>query len=153
MAPSRQTPKRPIGKRAAPRAVIVHSLDDARAACHAARALGVPVALRSAPHAAGYAGPAWFRELVAAAAEEFPDVRIASSLDCGDAPGDALAALRAGLKTIRFRGPKRVRDKIVAIARACGARLDEDGGPALDLQGATDPLAACRSWLERPRRR
>ena len=135
------------GRRTAPRAVIVHSLADAVAALRAARALGVPVVLRSAPAAAGYAGPAWFRELAAAATEAFPDVAFVASLDCGAAAGDALAALRAGVTTIRFRGARPVRDKIVAIARRCGARIDQDHHKALDLQGLADPEAACRAWL------
>ena len=129
--------------------MIVHSLDHARAACAAARALGVPVCLRSAPAAAGYAGPAWFRELTIAVAEEFPDVALSTSLDCGAAPGDALAALRAGIRTIRLRVPKKVRDKIVTIAARSGARLDDDQRKALDLDGVAEPEAACRAWLSR----
>jgi hypothetical protein len=141
---------RKTGQRdAAPAAVIVHSLEHARAACRAARALGRPLCLRSAPAAAGYAGPAWFREIGLAIAEEFPDVAAVTSLDCGDAPGDALAALRAGVKTIRLRVPRRVRDKVVAIAAASGARLDDDRRRALDLDGLADPESACRDWLAR----
>jgi hypothetical protein len=146
----RRTMARAAGKRRTPAAVIVHSLDHARAACAAARALGRPVCLRSAPGAAGYAGPAWFRELVAAAAEEFPEIELSASLDCGAAPGDALAALRAGVRTIRLRAPKRVRDKIVTIAERCGAALDDDRRKALDLDGIAEPDAACRAWLSRP---
>jgi hypothetical protein len=141
--------RKAAGRPMAARAVIVHSLDHARAACSAARALGVAVCLRSAPAAAGYAGPAWFRELAVAAAEEFPDVAISTSLDCGAAPGDALAALRAGIRTIRLRAPKAVRDKIVIIAKRRGARLDDDRRAALDLDGVADPEAACRAWLAR----
>lgn len=139
------TPVRPLPAAA----VIVHSLDHARAACAAARALGRPLCLRSAPGAAGYAGPAWFRELTIAVAEEFPDVAFSASLDCGSAPGDALAALRAGIHTIRLRAPKAVRDKIAAIAAQYGARLDDNRHGALDLDGIAEPEAACRTWLAR----
>ena len=48
-----------------PGPVLIHSLADARAALAAAAALGVPVTLASAPGAAGYAGPAWFGEVIA----------------------------------------------------------------------------------------
>lgn len=153
MARASATAKREPTRRRAPKAVIVHSLDDARIALRAARARGVPVCLRSAPAAAGYAGPGWFRALAEAAADEFPDVRFMTSLDCGAAPGDALAALRAGVKVLRLSAPKRVRDKIVAIARRCGARLDHDRAKALDMQGLADAEAACRAWLDGAGRR
>lgn len=151
MAHSPRMARKPKQRDQTPAAVIVHSLEHARAACRAARALGLPVCLRSAPAAAGYAGPAWFRELALAVIEEFPDVDLTTSLDCGAAPGDALAAMRAGITTVRLRAPKRTRDKIVAIARRCGARLDEDRRSALDLDGVAEPLAACRQWLARRR--
>ena len=152
MAHSPRMVRKPnLRRKAPPAAVIVHSLDHARAACLAARALAVPLCLRSAPGAAGYAGPAWFRELALAVAEEFPDVDVATSLDCGAAPGDALAALRAGVGTIRLRAPKKVRDKILIIAERCGARLDDDRRAALDLDGLAEPEAACRAWLARRR--
>lgn len=130
-----------------PPAVIVHSLGDARAALAAAKVLGVPVCLRSAPGAAGYAGPAWWREVTAAAAAAFPGVAFAASLDCADAPGDALAALRAGVSLIRLRAAPRVRAAVAAAAAAKGARLDDDRTPALDLGHVSDPEAACRQWL------
>lgn len=130
-----------------PRAVIVHGIGHARAAACAARDLAVPVTLRSAPGAAGYAGALWFRELIAIVRAEFPDVSIEASLDCADQAGYALGALRQGIGVIRFNGRKKVADKIAAIVTAHGATLDTDRRPALDLDGIADPEAACRDWL------
>lgn len=137
----------------APRRIVIHGIDHARAACAAARELDVAVHLVSAPGAASYAGPAWFRELIAAIRAEYPDADIAATLDCGDAPGHALAALRAGVGTIRFTGPKRVRDKIAAIAAELGATLETGSARALDLAGAADAEHACLDWLSRQRPR
>jgi len=129
------------------RAVIIHSLAHARAALRAAAARGVPVTLYSGPGAAGYAGPAWFHELVAAAAAEQPAARVTAVLDCGDAPGHAMAALRAGLKAIRFDGDPAVAERIADLAARHGAVVAPAPEDALDLAGAIDPAAACEAWL------
>ena len=97
------------GRRRAPRTVIVHSFAQARAAARAAAALGVPVTLRSAPGAAGYAGALWFAELIALVQAEVPRAEIVAVLDCADAAGHAMAGLRCGLKRIRFTGRGRAR--------------------------------------------
>ncbi len=128
-------------------AVIVHGLDQALAAARAAARLGTGVCLRSGPAAAGYAGAAWFAEVVRAARSAHPGVRIDAVLDCGDSPGLALAAFRRSVEAVRFAGPPAVREKLDSLAAACGARLDEDPAPALDLAGEDDPEAACRAWL------
>ena len=132
-----------------PRAVIVHGIGHARCACRAAAELGVPVLLLSAPGAAGFAGAAWWLALVDRVRREFPAVRIEDVLDCGDAPGHALAALRQGARRIRLAAAPGPRARVAAIARRAGARLVEVGGPALDLAEAGDAPAACRAWLGR----
>lgn len=136
-----------------PGPILVHSLDDARAALAAAAALGVPVTLASAPGAAGYAGPAWFGELIAAARGDHPDVSLTAVLDCGDAPGHVMAAVRwamaagGGPFVLRFTGDP-ARDKALQeIAGAAGLRLIRDLEPGLDLRQARDPSTACRAWL------
>jgi len=135
------------------RAILIHSLEHARAALAAAVQLRVAVTLVSAESAAGNAGPLWFVELIKAAEEEFPNAKFTAVLDCGDAPGYALAALRAGCSNICFRGKPAVAAKIKAIARQYGAVLHTgkatNSGKALDLAGKTDPVAACRQWLSK----
>ncbi len=131
----------------AERAIIIHSLAHARAALRAAAAHGVPVTLSSAPGAAGYAGPEWFRQLIAAATAEHPAAQVTAVLDCGTAPGHALAALRAGLKAIRFEADPAVGKRIAELAAHYGARVAPAAGDALDLAAAVDPDAACHAWL------
>lgn len=135
------------------RSIIVHSLEDARAALRAASELGVTLVLRSAPAAGGYAGVAWFERLVAAALAEFPDVHASAVLDCGDAPGHVLAAIRwAGQPDrvrliICFTGSEETAGRLTDIADQAGLRLIRASELGLDLRGARDPLAACRDWL------
>jgi hypothetical protein len=129
------------------RPIIVHHLGHAVAALGAAKALDVPVTLRSAPGAAAYLGSAVFRDMIAAALGEVPGVEARAVLDCGDAPGHALNALRQGVGAVRLDAPSDVRVRVGDIARQLGAALDDDAAPALDLLGADDPSAASRHWL------
>ncbi len=135
------------------KAVVIHSLDHARAALAAAAELGVPVTLASAPGAAAYTGPAWFREVVAQAGAEFPQAAFEAVLDSADKPGTVLAALRMGLKRVRFTGGKAVARKLAAIAADHGAELMTGRLTALDLRGQADPAVACRDWLGNKRKR
>ena len=119
-----------------PRCILIHDHPQAQAALAVATELGVAVKLRSAEGAVGYLGPAYFRGL---------DV----VLDCGEAPGHALAALRAGVKRIRLRATPETLARIADIARQLGSELDQTEAPTLDL--ASVPMgrwsAACHAWL------
>jgi hypothetical protein len=130
-----------------PPPIVVHDLDQARAALAAAAALGRPVILRSAPDAAAYLGAGAFRAIVAAAQAAVPQAAVTAVLDCGDAPGLALGALRIGIPAVRLRAAPGVLARVADIAAQYGARLDSDDRPALDLKDAADPEAACRRWL------
>jgi hypothetical protein len=72
-------------------AVIVHGVTDAKAAL----APGLPVTLLSAPGAALFAGCLWWREIVAAARAGYPETEATDVLDCADASGMAMGALRS----------------------------------------------------------
>ena len=132
----------------AARAVIIHSIDQARAALAAATRLNRPIALYSAEGAAAYAGGAWFMAMVTAARADYPNAQCEAVLDCGDHPGLALAALRQGCRTIVLRSSP-ARRKIAAIASARSARLDPGAKEALDLRHCRDPESAVMSWLGR----
>jgi hypothetical protein len=129
-------------------AIIVHSLDHARAALAAAAALGRPVTLLSAPGAAEYAGIAWFAKIVALGAAEWPDAAYRAVIDCADRPGLVLAALRHGSTHVRFTGPRAAAKKLSAIADQTGVELVSGRLSALDLRAEADPHAACRIWLQ-----
>jgi len=119
------------------KAVIVHGLEDARAAL----APGLPVTLLSAPGAASFGGCLWWRALMRAAG-----VTGVSVLDCADAPGRAAEALKLGLPGIVFTAQDSARAVIEAMAAASGAVVLEKAPPALDMadRGATRRLLA---WL------
>jgi fructose/tagatose bisphosphate aldolase len=133
--------------------IVVHALDDARAALRAAAEAGCPLLLASAPGAGCYAGAGWFAALVAAARAEFPDADLAAELDCADQPGAALAALRAGVAQVRFRpgsdgGNAEAAARLGEIAGQLGATLETgEPPPGLDLRHARDAAALCRAFL------
>ena len=129
------------------RVIIVHSIAQAKAALAAAGAVGVPVTLASAPDAAVYQGPPWFRELIDLAVEAFPEVEVEAVLDCGDRPGLVLAALEAGLSQVRFGGSRAMAARLGEIAAARGGRVITGRVTGLDLLDRADPEAACRAWL------
>lgn len=133
----------------AKRPIIVHSLKEARAAVAVAAEFGVPVTLASAPEAAGYLGALWFRELVAMAAAERPEAEVDAVLDCGDQPGHVMAALRQGLKRLRFTGPKSTATTLRALAGQYDAEIVTGSLRAHDLMDQAEPEAACRRWLAR----
>ena len=130
------------------RRVIVHSLEQARAALRAAAELGVGVTLASASGAGAYAGPLWFKALIDAARKAHPEVELDAVLDCAEEAGTALAALRAGIRRIAFSGPPDVAATLAAIAAAQGATLETGpGGEALDLLDTRDPYDAARAFF------
>jgi hypothetical protein len=136
-----------------PPAIVFHSLAQAKAALAVAGELGLPVTLLSAPSAAGYAGPGWFRSVVEQARAAHPDTQVTAVLDCGAFSGLALAALREGVAVIRFSGD--TGEKIADIAGQYGARVIAARPEALDLarieRRGWDMVRACREWLEKHR--
>ena len=101
-------------------AVIVHGRADAVAALAKAAAEGTPLTLLSAPGAALYAGCGWWRALIESARTEFPNVPCVDVLDCADATGHALAALRIGVARLVLWPDAPGRDAVVAIAESLG---------------------------------
>lgn len=134
--------------------IIVHSLDHARIALAAAQAAGRGVTLESPPGAAGYQGIGWWRALVEQLGREFADLALNTGaldavLDCGSAPGHALAALRAGVPAMRLAAEPSVLARLREMAAQAGSVI-QDGAPhdtALDLVNETDPAAAVAAFL------
>ena len=117
----------PSARRAEP-AVVVHGLAQLRLALRP----GLPVTLLSAPAAACFAGSAWWRALMAIGRAEFggpwDDI-----LDCGDAPGTAMAALRLGQRRLILAEAAPGFAAVVAAASALGAEVTTARPPLLDL--------------------
>lgn len=129
--------------RAAPPAVVVHGLADARSALRSGR----PVLLLSAPGAASYAGCGWWRALVERAVAEVEGARETPDLlDCADSPGRAVEALRAGCLGLVLDSAVPAFADVAARAAALGAAVLPVRPPALDLArpGARRQLDA---WL------
>jgi hypothetical protein len=120
-----------------PPAVVVHGLAQARLAL----APGLGVTLLSGRGAAIYAGCGWWRALVAASGTTGPDI-----LDCADAPGRAMEALRAGCRLIVLDPAVPAAALVAARAAAIGALVLPERPPALNL---AEPGALRRldAWL------
>lgn len=129
--------------------MTVHSLAGAEAALAAAGPQGV--LLLSAPGAAGFAGPAWFVELVAEAMRRHPDVPCRAALDCGDAAGTALAALRAGARLLVLDGECLAFPAVAAAAAELGADILPARPVSLDVGrldlARRDDRARLSAWL------
>ena len=121
-----------------PPAVIIHGLADARLALSKQR----PVTLLSAPGAGLYAGCLWWQALVVAAETDNP-----AFLDCADAPGRAVEALKLGLRGIILLCEPAVFAAVNGIAQARGAVVLAAAPAALDLavRGVERKLDA---WLQ-----
>ena len=125
-----------------PPAVMIHRIEDARAAL----APGLPVTLLSGPGAAIYAGCGFWRALIGLCRAEHPVVYAPDILDCGDASGYAIAALRVGQPALVLSSAAPGRGAVAAIAAEMDAVVLQMRPPALDLarRGAERHLA---DWL------
>jgi hypothetical protein len=119
-----------------PPAVIVHGLAQAQLAVAAG-----PVTLLSAPGAALYAGCGWWRAVVAASGTAGPDI-----LDCADAPGRAMEALRAGCRIVILDPAVPAAPLVAARAAVIGAVVLAAPPPALDL-AAPGALRRLAAWV------
>jgi 1-aminocyclopropane-1-carboxylate deaminase/D-cysteine desulfhydrase-like pyridoxal-dependent ACC family enzyme len=100
--------------------ILVRDWRTTEAALQAARAEGTSPVLITPEGAASFYGAGYLGALQERAEAEFPDVAFELIVDCGDAPGHALACLRSGVKRISMSEPN---DKIADIARQMGAQL------------------------------
>jgi hypothetical protein len=123
-------------------AVVIHGAADVDRAC----APGLRVTLLSAPGAAIFAGPGWWLALIRQSRARHGALIAGDILDCGDAGGLALAALRLGQRTLILDRGCAAFDAVAATAGGLGACLLAIRPAALDLAapGAERRVAA---WL------
>jgi hypothetical protein len=100
--------------------VLIRDWRQMAAVLTAARESGQAPTLVTPENAAAAYGAGYLAALQERARQEFPDVAFTLIVDCGDAPGYALACLRAGVRTISMAEPNA---KIADIARQMGAQL------------------------------
>jgi hypothetical protein len=120
--------------------VVVHHLEQARAALAAAAEAGCAIELRSAPGAAGYAGVGYLKALGEQAGQELV-------IDCGDDAGLVMAALRTGCRRLVFSGGEEVRRRLGDMAEQLGAELVAEASEVLILLPEDDAGAVLRSRL------
>ncbi len=140
-----------------PRAVVIHGHGHALAALQAAErsrrdaggAAPVGLLLLSAPAAACFLGPGWWAALTTALRPPMQAVGAIEMLDCGDAAGRAMEALRIGLRRLILSPDCPQHRAVLARAAALGATLAAHRPEALDL---AEPRAERRldSWLGDP---
>jgi hypothetical protein len=125
-----------------PRQVVIHDLDQARAALEVAAELGVAIELRSAPDAAAYAGVGYLKALGDLVGQEL-------LIDCGDDAGLVMAALRTGCRRLAFSGRADLALRLADMAAQQGAEFRHETTPPACLELAPDADAgrACRTWL------
>ncbi len=104
-------------------AQTVRDWAETRAALQAARSQGRAVFLCSPPGASSWLGAGWWAALQEKAGGEFPDVDFVLALDCGDSAGDAMAAIRAGVKALIFTGENDAALKLDNMAAQSASRL------------------------------
>lgn len=126
-------------------AVVIHGLADARTAL----ACRVPVTLLSAPGAALFGGCAWWFVLVRLIRAEFANVAIDDILDCADASGLAVGALRIGQRAIVLDPAAPGRESVVAIAASLGGEVLAHRPEAIDISKPAE-ARRLRDWLRAP---
>jgi hypothetical protein len=126
-----------------PAAVIVHGRSDIdRVLAH-----GRPVTLLSAPGAGIYGGCLWWRALVGSIRDARPGPEIRAVLDCADASGQALAAIRTGLDGLVLYLDAPGRERVAVIAANRGILLLDRAPPALDM-GSPGAQRRLDAWLQ-----
>ena len=123
-------------------AVIVHGTMDVDRACLP----GLPVTLLSAPGAAIFAGPGWWLSLIRDARARHGAQIAADILDCADAAGLALAALRLGQMSLILDPACPAFPSVAGAAATLGATVQTSRPPALDL-AARNADRRLESWL------
>lgn len=121
--------------------------DAAEAAAVLAAGAGCALLLLSPPGAAAWLGPRGWAALIAEAAARVPDAPHRHALDCGAAPGHALAGLRAGLPCLVLDGGHPAWPSVAAAAAESGALLLPVRPAALDIGGLDLRRAAARARL------
>ena len=124
-------------------AVVIHGLADARAVL----GIGQPVTLLSAPAAAQFAGCGWWRAVIEQVRRDHAAVPMTDILDCADASGLALGALRIGQRRLVLHPAAPGWRAVAVIAGSLGGEVLTFRPPALDM---AERAAARRlnNWLQ-----
>lgn len=127
-------------------AVVIHSLSDGQRALSAAAGAPGGVTLLSAADAGCFMGAGWWRALVAELAAGHPGRPFGELLDCGDAAGRAMEALRLGQRGLILAASCPQHGAVAERAAMLGAVLLAARPPCLDL-GAAGAGRRLAAWL------
>jgi len=130
--------------------MIIHGRDHIRAALHAYRAMNnaSPLEFWSPPDAVRWQGPRWLWLLCLTETTGTPPDRWTLVLDCGDAAGMALTALRDGIPAVAVHSLHATAIRTLGgVAGQLGQRLALDYPERLDLGLCTDVDYACKALL------
>lgn len=124
-------------------AVVIHSLAEGRKVL----AFGQPATLLSPRGAALFAGTLWWRALLERLRETAPHIPIHDILDCADASGLALGALRIGQRNIVLDPTAPGWASVTAIAVSLGGEVSTIRPQALDMSDPGD-VRRLQDWLQ-----
>lgn len=124
-------------------ATVIHGLADARLVL----SVGCPVTLLSAPGAALFAGCGWWRAVIDRVRGEYPSPAVTDILDCADASGLALGALRIGQRRIVLNPDAPGWQSVATIAVSLGGEVLTARPPALDMAGRS-ASRRLHDWLQ-----
>ncbi len=122
--------------------MIVHGINDA----HIALAPGLPVTLLSTPGAVLSGGCLWWGEMIACARAAHEKTDVTDILDCADASGLALGALRSGVCRLVLWPEAPGWTAVAAIAESQGGCVLTAAPPALDL-ASHNAIRRLHVWL------
>jgi len=93
-----------------------------------------------------FAGCGWWRALTERARKTHPTIPVTDILDCADAPGQAMAALRIGQRLLVLSASAPGWESVAAIAAAQGGAVLAARPPALDL-ASRGAIRRLHEWL------
>ena len=128
----------------------VNNMEQIRAIMEAADELDSPVILQSSAGARKYAGEAFLRHLVLAAAEQWPHIPICLHQDHGSSPGVCVQSIQSGFTSVMMDGSLmpdaktpsdydhnvRVTRQVCDMAHACGVSVEGELGVLGSLETA-----------------
>jgi hypothetical protein len=134
-------------------AFIAYDLSQMIAVLAVAARHGRAVRVLSPPGAAASWGAEVFAAMTAAAARAVPAADATFILDCGDAPGHALAAIGAGIRHLRINATALAQARLEDLARQAGVAIDRgDASDALDLFRCENVPQEATEWLGHARK-
>ncbi len=129
----------------------VNNMEQVKAIMEAAAATDSPVILQASAGARKYAGEAFLRHLILAAAEAYPHIPLCMHQDHGTSPAINVRAIQSGFSSVMMDGSLkedgktpsdwdynvRVTKQVVDIAHACGVSVEGELGCLGSLETGT----------------